>query len=101
MIEVNRVIDLEWMNNAARYLWQGRQVNIEEMTQELNHMIEEITTHIDAMRKKGIEFPMEYISNALQNYQTALEERDSYLLADCIAYEIREIAIVYNEMMVK
>lgn len=95
------MLNLEWMDEAVTTLWQGKGIDTEAIVSNVNKMVESIVSNLDKMKTMGIEFPMEYVSQALKHFQKALETRDSYLLADCLKDEIKEIAIVYNEIMVE
>lgn len=92
-------MNLDWMDRTVKCLWQGKNINVEETVLQTNHVVETIVSNMETMKKRGIEFPIEYVTSALKHFQEALETKDSYRLADCIKYEIKEIAIVYNEIM--
>lgn len=79
-------------------LWQGKGINIEEMTTVITNFITDLEFQCGRMRALGIEFPMEYVEQALKNMKTAIDNRDDYLLADCLYYEWREIMVVFIEV---
>ena len=93
------VVELTWCDECAEHLWQGKGIEMESTIDRVNSLMEEIVSHLYEMEKKGIVFPMEYVKVALMHLQEAIEARDDYLLADCIQYEIKEVATVYNEVI--
>ncbi len=90
---------LEWFDQCANKLWQGKGIDLEDTINGVNDFVEELVLNLEELESKGINFPMEYVTGALKHFQEAIEAKDDYLLADCIKYEIKEIAIVYQEIM--
>ena len=87
------------MREFAEQLWQGKGVSIEEVTDAVYKLTQEIQQHTDQMRENGIEFPFEYVKSAMTNLSEAIRARDDYMLADNLFYEWNEIAIVYKEII--
>lgn len=92
---------MECLDEMVTNLWQGKGISIDAMLEKINTMTEEIIENTVLMKKNGIEFPVNFIRDALENMQKAIEQKDDYKLADCLYYEWREIAVVYQEIMLE
>jgi hypothetical protein len=76
-------------------LWQGNGAEIEEIgnvIQKLASIVVEISENLSEQDKVTT---LSYIRKALSDYELACNARDDFLLADCLYYEWREIAIIY------
>lgn len=91
--------EIEWFENTAVQLWQGKKVDIDLTVKKINNVVDKIVSNMEAMKDAGIEFPIEYVENALNHLHQALEIRDEYKLADNLYFEWRDITTVKNEVM--
>lgn len=80
-------------------LWSGKGADVEKISQNINDGVQYISNDLPRMQAAGIDFPVEYVSNAMQTYTIAMKQRDDYLLADNLMYEWKEIFTVYHEVM--
>ncbi len=83
----------------AYVLWQGGMVGIDEIQSAIKALAEAVVASIPVMKGAGIDFPMEYLTAATANISNAFNSQDSYLMADCLYYEWKEIETVYMEVM--
>lgn len=91
------MIDIKKLENILIDLWQGKDIDVEELTGIVNEDIEIIFDSVSNLRRIGVEFPLEYITTAMKNMAVAIEKKDDYLLADNICHEWIEIFMVFNE----
>ena len=87
------------LNDMITNLWQGRSIDMERLTNTIDKIVNDIMSGAGEMKKRGIDFPIEYVIGAMKNISQCIESRDSFLLADCLCYEWLEIMDVYNEVM--
>ena len=91
------MIDIKKLENILIDLWQGKDIDVEELTGIVNEDIEIIFDSVSNLRRIGVEFPLEYITTAMKNMAVAIEKKDDYLRADNICHEWIEIFMVFNE----
>lgn len=80
-------------------LWQGHAIEVERLTGAINKIVNEIMVGTNEMGNKGVDFPVEYVLDAMKNVSECIASRDDFCLADCLCYEWIEIIDVYNEVM--
>ena len=56
---------------------------------------------IKKISEQGIEFPVQYIMDAMKHTADSIQNRDDYKLADCLIYEWLEIITVYEEVVME
>ena len=88
----------EIIEHEAESLWQGRGTDVKVLQDAITKTIGIITAQCEEGFGEGIEFPMQYLLDAIHHYKEAIEKRDDYLLADCLYFEWREIIIVFMEL---
>lgn len=96
--EVCNMEELKRIDLLTKDIWQGKECNIEEVVSLINRIMEKIAFCNALLKERGITFPMEFVREAAKNLNCAFETRDDYILADCLFFEWREIAVVINEL---
>lgn len=90
---------IEQLDEYAAFLWQGKGIDINSMTNFIMTMVEQIEMQRFVFRENGIDFPYEFVYSAIESIKKAIESRDDYILADCIFFEWREIMLVFYEVI--
>lgn len=90
---------IEQFEQYANTLWKGKEIELQEVTDFINDFVDNIVQSTGLMEKNGIVFPMEYVVDSLREYQSAIELKDDYIMADCLYFQWKEIAQVYLEVM--
>lgn len=93
----NKKMDV--IEEQAKKLWQGKGCDIDIVVDSINNLVGDIVNYGSVFGKLGINFPMEYVRDAMKNLNYAIETKDDYLLADCLFFEWKEIRIVFNELI--
>ena len=88
----------EILENESKKLWQGEGADIDLVQRSIISATEIITKQCEIGFGEGIEFPIQYMVDAIHNFMEAISKRDDYLLADCLYFEWREIIIVFIEL---
>ncbi len=89
----------EYLKEISYMVWQGKEIDIGDLSTQISEFVDEMFENIDKMRLGGIEFPIQYVKQAIANYTNAMNSGDEYLLAQSLYFEWREIAIVYEELL--
>lgn len=89
----------EYFDEKGRLLLQGRDVDLQQLSEQMETAVSFIEKKVEEFANAGVEFPMEYVKNATVNYVNALNEQDDYLLADNLIFEWKEIFQVVKEVM--
>ena len=84
---------------AAEQIWQGKGIDVDKIIKRINEGVQDILSQLPKLQQNGIDFPMEYVTSAMNNMSVALQQRDDYLLADNLYFEWREIFAVYEEVL--
>lgn len=91
--------ELEIIEKQTKSLWEGKGCEINEVTEAASGILDKIEKYVPMLEQMGIDFPMEYVREAISNLSTAIETKDDYVLADCLFYEWREIGMVLSELI--
>lgn len=86
------------IEDNAYSLWKGHGVDmgfLEKTLIEASNIILDMSENLDENDKVTT---INYIRNALSDFERAYSRRDDYMLADCLIYEWREIIIIYADM---
>lgn len=86
------------IEHEAKTLWQGKGADISVLQENISTLVKIITTKCAEGFGDGVEFPLQYLIDAINHFKEAIKKRDDYLLADCLYYEWREIIIVFIEL---
>ena len=91
--------DKELIESMARSLWQGVGADIAELNKCLDNLTKQMMDGISRLCKIGVEFPTQFIMDAMSHTTESISSRDDFKLADCLYYEWLEIITVYEEVM--
>ena len=83
------------IEDNAYNLWKGNGADIgvlEKTLIEVSNVIIGIAETLDENDKVTT---INFIRNALSDFERAYNSRDDYMLADCLMFEWREIVIIY------
>ena len=102
MCTIEEIVDtcnkcLEKIDGSIVELWQGKGTNIQELLATVGTVSEIMAEGYEFLKKNHIDFPLEFIKRAVINLNTAVKERDDYMLADNLYYEWKEIIMVFCE----
>lgn len=87
------------LEKTTTRLWQGEEIDIDQISKDINDGVEQIIEFIPSLQECGVDFPMEYVTNAMRGFVDATNKMDDYLLADNLWYEWREIFEVFKEVV--
>lgn len=92
----NKLIDNKSIiEDAARDLWQGKGADIATLSGVLSEISEDILYMANSLEEEDKLTTVSYIRQALLDFQRACDNRDDYMLADCLMYEWYEIITIY------
>lgn len=89
------------IEKIAKALWQGKGADIASLSDLLDRMTQKMLETIKKISEQGIEFPVQYIMDAMKHTADSIQNRDDYKLADCLIYEWLEIITVYEEVVME
>ena len=93
------LVDKELIKTMATRLWQGDGADIAELSKLLDNLTKQMMDGISRLYKIGVEFPTQFIMDAMSHTTESIGSRDDFKLADCLYYEWLEIITVYEEVM--
>ncbi len=83
------------IEDAARDLWQGNGADIVTLNGILLEVSEDILDMANNLGDEDRLTTIDYIRQALLDFQRACDNRDDFMLADCLMYEWSEIITIY------
>ncbi len=85
------------IEDAAIALWQGKGTAIEKLNETLVAVSNDILGRAEDLSEEDKLTTVNYIRDALADFEKACQARDDFMLADCLMYEWREIILIYMD----
>ena len=83
------------IEKAVRDLWQGKGADINMLNGVLAEVSDEILCIANNMNEEDRLTTINYIRTALTDFQRACDNRDDYMLADCLMYEWNDMISIF------
>lgn len=90
--------NFEIIERQVNKLWQGDGGNLNEISQMNQGVLEEIQKVIPVLDAQDVNVLMQYVRDAINHLNIAIERKDDYEVADCLYYEWKEILTVVQEL---
>lgn len=93
---VKKLLDnKEIIEENAKSLWQGNGADIGAVSNAIHDTSNIILEIADDASEEDKATTVQYIKAGLGDFETAHNNRDDFLLADCLYYVWRELIIIY------
>jgi len=89
----------EFIEEQSYSLWQGNGADVDKIGIVIQQILSTIIEISESLPEEDKATTLSYVKNALSDFEIACNARDDFLLADCLYYEWREIAIIYIEYL--
>lgn len=86
------------IEHAVNVLWQGKGANIDEIRECVIEVSNTILSMAEALGEEDRNTTAIYVHNALSDFKRSCDNRDDFMLADCLYYEWRELISIYLEI---
>lgn len=89
----------EIIEENACNLWKGNGADIGAVSKSIHSTASILLGIIEDASEEDRSTTIQYINTGLHDFEKAHDNRDDYLLADCLYYIWRELIIIYVEAL--